>query len=79
MPHRLFRRHSSELRAAREDAWAREADLAAARDKLAALKATVDERRRDIVSYKVKRGMLFAVIQLPAGYVVSFLQALSAL
>ena len=48
------RQHEAELRQSREECWAHEQELAAAREKLAHLKATLDDRRKDLVSYKVR-------------------------
>ena len=47
------RQHEAELRQSREECWAREQELASGREKLALLKATLEDRRKDIVSYKV--------------------------
>ena len=47
------RHHEAELRHSREECWAREQELANAREKLAHLKATLEDRRKDVVSYKV--------------------------
>lgn len=48
------RQHEAELRQSREECWAREQELATGREKFALLKATLEDRRKDIVSYKVK-------------------------
>lgn len=47
------RQHEAELRQSREECWAREQELATGREKLVLLKATLEDRRKDIVSYKV--------------------------
>ena len=47
------RHHEAELRQSREEWWAYEQEVAAAREKLAHLKTTLEDRRKDIVSYKV--------------------------
>ena len=47
------RQHEAELRQSREECWAREQELAALREKLTSLKTTLDDRRKDVVSYKV--------------------------
>lgn len=47
------RQHEAELRQSREECWAREQELATGREKLALLKATLEDRRKDVVSYKV--------------------------
>ena len=49
------RQHEAELRQSREECWAREQELAALREKLTSLKTTLDDRRKDVVSYKVGR------------------------
>ncbi|KAL3130258.1 Coiled-coil domain-containing protein 57 [Trebouxia sp. C0009 RCD-2024] len=46
------RQHEAELRQSREECWAREQELATGREKLALLKATLEDRRKDVVSYK---------------------------
>ena len=51
----LCRLHEAAVRQSREECWAREQELSALRDKLAALKTTLDDRRKDIVSYKVRK------------------------
>ena len=48
------RQHEAELRHSREECWAQEQELAAVREKLAHLKATLDDRRKDLVGYKVR-------------------------
>ena len=47
------RQHEAELRQSREECWAREQELAASREKLAHLKTTLEDRRKDMVGYKV--------------------------
>lgn len=47
------RQHGAELRQSREECWAQGQELAAAREKLSHLKTTLEDRRRDVVSYKV--------------------------
>lgn len=47
------RRHEAELRQSREECWGRQQELAAVREKLSNLKTTLEDRRKDIVSYKV--------------------------
>lgn len=49
------RHHEAELRQSREECWARDQELAAAREKLAHLKTTLEDRRKDVVSYKVTK------------------------
>ena len=49
------RHHEAELRQSREECWACEQEVAAAREKLAHLKTTLDDRRKDVVSYKVTK------------------------
>ncbi|DBA83216.1 TPA: hypothetical protein ACH3X2_006730 [Trebouxia sp. C0005] len=46
------RRHEAELRQSREECWGRQQELAAVREKLSNLKTTLEDRRKDIVSYK---------------------------
>lgn len=55
----LCRQHEAELRQSREECWAQEQELAAVREKLAHLKATLDDRRKDLVSYKVRTFAVF--------------------
>ncbi len=47
------RHHEAELRQSREECWGRQQELAAVREKLSNLKTTLEDRRKDIVSYKV--------------------------
>ena len=47
------RHHEAELRQSREECWGRQQELAAVREKLTNLKTTLEDRRKDIVSYKV--------------------------
>lgn len=49
------RHHEAELRQSREECWACEQEVAAAREKLAHLKTTLDDRRKDVISYKVTK------------------------
>ena len=49
------RQHEAELRQSREECWARQQEVAAAREKLAHLKTTLEGRRKDVVSYKVTK------------------------
>lgn len=49
------RQHDAELRHSREECWARQQEVAAAREKLAHLKTTLEDRRKDVVSYKVTK------------------------
>lgn len=49
----MCRHHEAELRQSREECWVHEQELASLRDKLAKLKTTMEDRRRDVVSYKV--------------------------
>lgn len=51
----MCRQHEAELRQSREECWAQEQDLAAAREKLSHLKTTLEDRRKDVVSYKVTK------------------------
>lgn len=41
------------MRQSREECWGRQQELAAVREKLSNLKTTLEDRRKDIVSYKV--------------------------
>ena len=50
---RCCRHHEAELRQSREECWGRQQELAAVREKLTNLKTTLEDRRKDIVSYKV--------------------------
>lgn len=47
------RQHEAELRQSREECWAQGQELAAAKEKLSHLKTTLEDRRKDVVSYKV--------------------------
>lgn len=49
------RQHEAELRQSREECWAQGQELAAAQEKLAHLKTTLEDRRKDVVSYKVTK------------------------
>ncbi|DBA74087.1 TPA: Coiled-coil domain-containing protein 57, variant 2 [Trebouxia sp. C0004] len=46
------RHHEAELRQSREECWGRQQEVAAVREKLSNLKTTLEDRRKDIVSYK---------------------------
>ncbi len=41
------------MRQSREECWGRQQELAAVREKLSNLKTTLEDRRKDIVSYTV--------------------------
>ncbi|KAJ9506390.1 hypothetical protein QJQ45_019477, partial [Haematococcus lacustris] len=48
----LEHKHGSQLRAVKEALWAREEEVKVLRERLEALKRTLEERRQDVVSYK---------------------------
>lgn len=48
------RQREEELRQSRQECWALQQDLTAVRGKLAGLKTTMEDRRKDLVSYKVQ-------------------------
>ena len=54
----LCRQHEEELRQSRQDCWTLQQDLAALREKQAGLKTAMEDRRKDVVSYKVQPVML---------------------
>ena len=47
------RHHEAELRHSREECWGRQQELAAVKEKLSNSKTTLEDRRKDTVSYKV--------------------------
>ncbi|KAL0055812.1 hypothetical protein WJX82_004604 [Trebouxia sp. C0006] len=48
------RHHEAELRQSREECWGRQQELAAVKEKLSNLKTTLEDRRKDTVSYKAQ-------------------------
>lgn len=58
----VCRQHEAELRQSREECWAYQQELTALREKLATLKTTLEDRRRDVVSYKVNQAGTAAIL-----------------
>ena len=58
----LCRQHEEELRQSRQECWTLQQDLAALREKQAGLKTAMEDRRKDVVSYKVQPVMLARLV-----------------